>query len=87
MTRAGAVLNTADVQRGLSTAVFGVGGVGISAIVAASIRGAHAIIAIDLDDAKLEWARRKGATHTVNTLPALEVNPADLIMNEKRLVG
>jgi Zn-dependent alcohol dehydrogenase len=49
--------------------------------------GAHAIIAIDLDDAKLEWARRKGATHTVNTLPALEVNPADLIMNEKRLVG
>ena len=156
MTGAGAVLNTADVQRGQSVAVYGVGGVGISAIIAASARGANPIIAVDLDDSKLVWARRQGATHTVNaagvdavkaiheltadptqanimglpvsgvhfafdciggdkvvtqllpscrsqpmattergtavmvgivTMPALEVNPADLIMNEKRLVG
>jgi Zn-dependent alcohol dehydrogenase len=156
MTGAGAALNTSDVQAGQSVAVFGVGGVGISAIVAAAARGANPIIAVDLDDAKLEWAKRQGATHGINartvdavqaiheitadpgrftifgtpvsgvhhafdciggdvvvkqllpslinqpyattergtavlvgivTLPALEVSPGDLIVNEKRLVG
>lgn len=156
MTGAGAALNTADVRAGESVVVFGVGGVGISTIVAAAARGAHPIIAVDLDDAKLEWAKRQGATHGVNartadpvraiheitadpgrftitgapvsgarhafdciggnvvakqllpslinqpyattergtavlvgivTLPKLEVDPGDLIVSEKRLVG
>ncbi|MBM3684694.1 MAG: zinc-binding dehydrogenase [Actinobacteria bacterium] len=66
MTGAGAVLHTADVQAGQSVAVFGVGGVGLSAIAAARVRGAELVIAVDLDDEKLAFARRFGATHGVN---------------------
>jgi Zn-dependent alcohol dehydrogenase len=66
LTGAGAVLHTAKVRAGESVAVFGVGGVGLSAIKAAAILGAYPIIAVDLDEAKLEFARSFGATHTVN---------------------
>ena len=66
MTGAGAVLHTADVQRGQSAAVIGVGGVGLSAITALAVREADPIIAVDLDDAKLELAKRFGATFGVN---------------------
>ncbi|MGA1371528.1 MAG: zinc-binding dehydrogenase [Pseudomonadales bacterium] len=66
MTGAGAVVNTARVQPGQSVAVFGVGGVGLSAIVGAKVAGAYPIIAVDLDDAKLEFAKRFGATHGIN---------------------
>ena len=66
MTGAGAVLNTAKVPRGASVAIFGVGGVGLSAVVGARMAGANPIIAVDLDDAKLEFAKRFGATHGVN---------------------
>ena len=66
MTGAGAVLNTANVRAGDSVAIFGVGGVGLSAVVGARMRGANPIIAVDLDDAKLEFAKRFGATHGVN---------------------
>ena len=66
MTGAGAVVNTADVQRGDSVAIFGVGGVGLSAVAGAKVRGANPIIAVDVDDAKLEFAKRFGATHGVN---------------------
>jgi len=66
MTGAGAVINTARVQRGQSVAIFGVGGVGLSAVVGARIAGADPIIAIDLDDAKLDFAKRFGATHGIN---------------------
>jgi Zn-dependent alcohol dehydrogenase len=66
MTGAGAVVHTAGVQRGQSVAVIGVGGVGLSAIVAAKVVGADPIIAVDLDEAKLEVARQFGATATVN---------------------
>jgi S-(hydroxymethyl)mycothiol dehydrogenase len=47
-------------------AVFGCGGVGDAAIEGARIAGASTIIAIDLDDKKLEWAKDFGATHTIN---------------------
>lgn len=86
MTGAGAVLNTADVQAGQSVAVYGIGGVGISAIVAAARRGAHPIIAVDLDDAKLTWAKRQGATHTINantTDPVKTIH--DLTRDDSRL--
>ncbi|MFV0296257.1 MAG: zinc-binding dehydrogenase, partial [Hyphomicrobiaceae bacterium] len=66
LTGAGAVLHTAKVRPGESVAVFGVGGVGLSAIRAASILEAYPIIAVDLDDEKLAFARSFGATHTVN---------------------
>jgi Zn-dependent alcohol dehydrogenase len=66
LTGAGAVLHTAKVRAGESVAVFGVGGVGLSAIRAAAILGAYPIIAVDLDEGKLEFARSFGATHTVN---------------------
>ena len=66
MTGAGAVLNTANVQAGQSVAVFGVGGVGLSAVVGAKMAGANPIIAVDLDDAKLEFAKHFGATHGIN---------------------
>ena len=66
MTGAGAVLYTAGVKKGESVAVFGVGGVGLSALAAAKVVGADPIIAVDLDDGKLEFARRFGATMTIN---------------------
>ena len=66
MTGAGAVLHTASVQKGQSVAVIGVGGVGLSAVVAAAAVGANPIIAVDLDPAKLEFAKRFGATHGVD---------------------
>lgn len=66
MTGAGAVENTANVQQGDSVAIFGVGGVGLSAVVAAKKIGANPIIAIDLDDEKLAFAKEFGATHTIN---------------------
>ena len=66
MTGAGAVINSVSVQPGESVAIWGAGGVGLSAIAAARQAGAYPIIAVDLDDAKLEFATRFGATHTVN---------------------
>ena len=65
-TGVGAVLNTASVEAGSSVAVLGCGGVGLSAIQGANIAGAGRIIAVDMLDAKLELARRFGATDTVN---------------------
>ena len=66
MTGAGAVINTAKVGEDESVAVFGVGGVGLSAIVGAKVAKAHPIIAIDFDDQKLAFAKKFGATHTIN---------------------
>ena len=66
MAGIGAAINTAEVGRGDTVAVFGCGGVGDAAIAGARLAGAKTIIAVDLDDRKLEWARSFGATHTVN---------------------
>lgn len=65
-TGAGIVLNTADVQEGDTIAVFGVGGIGLSAIMACSLRNAKAVIAIDVFEHKLEQARQMGVAHLVN---------------------
>ncbi len=67
MAGLGAAMNTGGVERGDSVAVFGCGGVGDAAIAGASLVGAHTIIAVDVDDTKLEWAKGFGATHTVNS--------------------
>ncbi len=76
MTGAGAVENTAGVKAGDSVAIFGVGGVGLSAVVAAKALGADPIIAVDLDDQKLEFARQFGASHAIN---AGEMNPVKAV--------
>lgn len=67
LTGAGAVLNTAKVRPNQSVAVFGVGGVGMSAIKMASILEAYPLIAVDIDDSKLEFAKQFGATHMINS--------------------
>ena len=63
----GAAVNTGGVTRGDSVAVIGCGGVGNAAIAGAQVAGATTIVAVDVDDKKLEWAKRFGATHTVNS--------------------
>jgi Zn-dependent alcohol dehydrogenase len=77
LTGAGAVMHTAGVRPGESVAVFGVGGVGLSAIKAASILEAYPVIAVDLSDDKLEFARQFGATHTINA--SGNVDPVEAI--------
>jgi S-(hydroxymethyl)mycothiol dehydrogenase len=67
MAGLGAALNTAGVSRGDSVAVIGCGGVGGGAILGASLAGARKIIAVDVDERKLGWARQFGATDTVNS--------------------
>ncbi len=62
----GAAVNTAPVRQGDTVAVLGCGGVGDAAIAGAVYAGARQVIAVDLDDRKLEWAKGFGATHTVN---------------------
>ena len=66
ITGVGAVLNAVHGAAGRPLAVFGAGGVGLAAIMGATLAGAHPVIAIDLDPVKLELARRVGATHLVN---------------------
>ncbi|HEX6469862.1 MAG TPA: S-(hydroxymethyl)mycothiol dehydrogenase [Streptosporangiaceae bacterium] len=67
MAGLGAAINTGGITRGDSVAVIGCGGVGNAAVAGASLAGASKIIAVDIDDRKLEWAKRFGATDTVNS--------------------
>ncbi len=67
MAGIGAAINTGEVTRGKSVAVIGCGGVGCASIAGAALAGAGTIIAVDIDDKKLEWAKDLGATHTVNS--------------------
>jgi S-(hydroxymethyl)mycothiol dehydrogenase len=67
MAGIGAAINTGGVTRGDSVAVIGCGGVGDGAIAGARLAGAAKIIAVDVDDRKLEWARGFGATDTINS--------------------
>jgi S-(hydroxymethyl)mycothiol dehydrogenase len=76
MAGLGAAINTGGVGRGDSVAVFGCGGVGDAAIAGAQLAGATTIVAVDVDDRKLEWARRFGATHTCNSSTG---DPVELI--------
>jgi S-(hydroxymethyl)mycothiol dehydrogenase len=62
----GAAVNTAGVTRGDTVAVIGCGGVGNAAIAAAALSAARTVIAVDVDDRKLEWATAFGATDVVN---------------------
>ncbi len=66
LTGVGAVINTARVEPGASVAVVGLGGVGLSAVIGAKLAGARQIVAVDLSDDKLAFARALGATDAVN---------------------
>ncbi len=68
MAGLGAAINTGNVGRGSTVAVIGCGGVGAAAIAGSALAGASKIIAVDLDDRKLETATKLGATHTVEQL-------------------
>ncbi|MFE6601556.1 S-(hydroxymethyl)mycothiol dehydrogenase [Streptomyces albidoflavus] len=76
MAGIGAAINTGNVGRGDSVAVIGCGGVGDAAVAGARLAGARRIIAVDIDDRKLEKARSVGATHTVNSR---EADPVEAI--------
>jgi S-(hydroxymethyl)glutathione dehydrogenase/alcohol dehydrogenase len=65
-TGAGIVMNTAKVLSNNSIAIFGIGGIGLSALLAAKLVGAKVIIIIDVLDHKLKQAIKFGATHTIN---------------------
>ncbi len=67
MAGLGAAINTGNVGRGKTVAVIGCGGVGMAAIAGSVLAGASKVIAVDIDDRKLEQARGMGATHTVNS--------------------
>jgi Zn-dependent alcohol dehydrogenase len=76
MTGAGAIINTLQMRPGQSVAVFGAGGIGLCAVTAAGIVDAHPVVAVDLTEEKLAFARRFGATHTLN---ARESDPVQAI--------
>jgi aryl-alcohol dehydrogenase len=70
MTGSGVVMNLFNVPKGASIAVFGVGAVGLAAVMAARIVGAGPIIGVDIHSARLELARALGATHVINNRQA-----------------
>ena len=66
-TAFGVIHNDARLRSGESIIVFGTGGVGSAIILAASVTGAHPIIAIDINDMKLDYAKKSGATQVINS--------------------
>ncbi len=76
-TGMGAVLNTAKVKAGDSVAIFGLGGIGLSAIIGARMAGAGRIIGLDINETKFDLAKQLGATDVINpqkfTKPIQEV--------------
>ena len=77
----GAAVHTAPVQKGDTVAVLGCGGVGDAAIAGAVYAGARQVIAVDLDQRKLEWAQGFGATHTV------DAGSSDVVAALRELTG
>ncbi len=76
MTGAGAVMNTFHPKPGSSIAIFGMGTVGMSALLAAIVCGCTTIIAVDINAERLELARELGATHGINSS---EIDPVAAI--------
>jgi Zn-dependent alcohol dehydrogenase len=81
MTGVGAAINAAQVRPGDSVAVIGVGGVGLSVVAGAAIAGGYPIIAVDLTDEKIEFAKQFGATHGVNA------SKGDAVAQVRELMG
>ena len=81
LTGVGAVVNTARMPAGAAVAVVGLGGVGLSSLLGAVAAGARQVVAVDLSDEKLAFARELGATMTVN---ARDPDAADQIRAASR---
>ncbi len=81
-TGAGAVLTVMKPQSGDSFAVFGVGAVGLSALMAAKIAGCDPIVAVDVHEHRLALARELGATHTIN-----HSGRTDVVAEIKKITG
>ena len=79
VTGCGIMENTVAASKGSSVAVFGAGGIGLSVVLGAKRRGCSTIIAIDVQGNKLDFAKRMGATHTLNA------KDRDLLMNIARI--
>src|SRR4051795_2931809 len=77
LTGVGAAMNTADIKKGDTVAVIGCGGVGLNVIQGARIKGAGEIIAIDMNETKLQMAKEFGATATIN---ASQGDPVSAVM-------
>jgi aryl-alcohol dehydrogenase len=77
-TGSGAVLNKLQPSPGSSIVIFGIGAVGLSAVMAAAVAHCGIIIAVDIQDSRLELAKELGATHTIN---ARGMNVVEAIMN------
>ncbi|KPJ88045.1 MAG: alcohol dehydrogenase [Spirochaetes bacterium DG_61] len=77
-TGSGAIMNALHPRPGASIAIFGVGTVGLSAVLGAVVCGCTTIIAVDTRTDRLKKAKELGATHTVN---ASEVNPVETILD------
>lgn len=80
-TGIGAVVNTAKVEPGSNVLVIGTGGVGLNVVQGARLAGAARIIAVDVRDNKLEFAREMGATHLINAAKE------DVVERAKALTG
>jgi aryl-alcohol dehydrogenase len=78
MTGAGAVMNAFRPKPGASIAIFGMGTVGISALLAAVVCGCTTIIAVDINAQRLEAVKELGATHTINSS---ETDPVAAILD------
>jgi Zn-dependent alcohol dehydrogenase len=76
MTGVGAVFNTAKVEPGSRTAVFGIGGVGLNVVQGCATAGAEMVVAVDTSESKLAKAREFGATHTINLSEVEDVSKA-----------
>lgn len=77
-TGCGIIFNTAKIRSGESIAIFGVGGVGMSALLAAKLVNANPIIAVDILDQKLDWAKQSAPTYNIN---AQKHDPLRAILN------
>lgn len=83
-TGAGVVKNEMNLKEGNSFAVFGAGGIGLSALLAAKGMGAYPLIAVDVNENKLSHARACGATHAIH---ALKQNPVEAILDFTKGIG
>lgn len=79
-TGMGAVMNTAKVKEGDTVAIFGLGGIGLSALIGATMAKASRIIAIDINESKFELAKKLGATDCIN--PKLYDKPIQEVIVE-----
>ena len=77
----GIINNDAKVKIGESVVIFGCGGIGLGALLAARLAGAHPIVGVDIFDHKLEKARETGATHTINS------KNTDVVAAVREIVG